>query len=191
MDEISYSGSKSRIRRKFSKRVVLFGIFAVFGVLLIAGLIFFVTKDNSSETENVTESIELPNKSKPDISEVPSPAPDESTTPIPSPTKAPTKAKEKEVSNEEGIKIAVQNGSGESGVAASAAAVLRKAGYNIISTGNADNFEYTNITIKIKSSQKSFLTSIQKALESDYTVGETSSDLSEGQDYDALVIVGK
>lgn len=189
MDEISYSGGKSRIRRKFSKRVVLFGTFAISGVLLIAGLIFFITKDNSSETEDVTKSIELPKNSKSDVSKAPSPTPDES--PAPTLSKAPAKAKEKEVSNEEGIKIAVQNGSGESGVAASAAAVLRQAGYNIVSTGNADNFSYTNVTIKIKSSQKSFLSSIQKALESDYTIGETSSDLSEGQDYDALVIVGK
>ena len=191
MDEISYSGGKSRIRRKFSKRVVLFGAFAISGVLLIAGLIFFVTKDNSSETEDVTKSIELPKNSEFGVTKTPSPTPDLSPTPTSSPTKAPTKAKEKEISNEEGIKIAVQNGSGESGVAASAAAVLRKAGYNIISTGNADNFDYTNVTIKIKSSQKSFLSSIQKALEPDYTVGGTSSDLSEGQDYDALVIVGK
>lgn len=191
MDEISYSGGKSRIRRKFSKRVVLFGTFAISGVLLIAGLIFFITKDNSSETEDVTNSIELPRNSKSDVTKAPSPTPDLSPTPTSSPTKAPTKAKEKEVSNEEGIKIAVQNGSGESGVAASAAAVLRQAGYNIVSTGNADNFSYTNVTIKIKSSQKSFLSSIQKALESDYTIGETSSDLSEGQDYDALIIVGK
>ncbi len=191
MDEISYSGGKSRIRQKFSKRVVLFGTFAIFGVLLIAGLIFFVTKDNSSETEDVTKSIELPKNSKSGVTKVPSPTPDESPTLTPSPTKAPTKAKEKEVSNEVGVKIAVQNGSGESGVAASAAAVLKQAGYNIVSTGNADNFDYTNVTIKIKSSQKSFLSSIQKALESDYTIGKISSDLSEGQDYDALVIVGK
>jgi len=187
MDEISYSGGKSRIRQKFSKRVVLFGTFAIFGVLLIAGLIFFVTKDNSSETEDVTKSIELPKNSKSGVTKVPSPTPDESPTLTPSPTKAPTKAKEKEVSNEVGVKIAVQNGSGESGVAA----VLKQAGYNIVSTGNADNFDYTNVTIKIKSSQKSFLSSIQKALESDYTIGKISSDLSEGQDYDALVIVGK
>lgn len=191
MDEISYSGGKSRIRRKFSKRAVLFGTFAIFGVLLIAGLIFFVAKDNSSETEDVTKSMELPKNSKSEVINAPSPTPDVSPAPTSSPTKAPPKAAEKEASNEEGIKIAVQNGSGESGVAASAAAILRQAGYSIVSTGNADNFNYTNVTIKIKNSQKSFLSSIQKALESEYTIGETSSNLSEGQDYDALVIVGK
>lgn len=188
MDEISYSGGPSRIRRKLSKRIILFGVFAFSAVLLLVGLIFFITKDNSSETGDATKSIELPNNPEPEATEIPTPTPEE--TPIPIPTKTPTKAKEK-VSNEEGIKISVQNGSGESGAAASAAAILKQAGYNIISTGNADNFEYTNITIKIKSSQKSFLSSIQKALESSYTVAETSSDLSEGQDYDALVIVGK
>lgn len=185
MDEISYSGGPSRIKRKLSKRIILFGTFALFGVLLLLGLIFFITKDNSSETEDVTKSIELPANEEPEITEAPTPTPEET----PTPTKVPTKAKE--VSTEKGIKIAVQNGSGEAGAAASAAAILKQAGYNIISTGNADNFEYTNVTIKIKSSQKSFLSSIQKALESSYTVSETSSDLSEGQDYDALVIVGK
>ncbi len=94
MDEISYSGGKSRLRRKFSKRAVLFGTFAIFGVLLIAGLIFFVTKDNSSETEDVTKSIELPKESKSDVTKSPSPTPEASPAPTSSPTKAPAKAKE-------------------------------------------------------------------------------------------------
>lgn len=189
MDEISYSGGPSRIRRRISKRIIIFGVFALSGVLLLLGLIFFITKDNSSETSDVTKTIEIPSNQEPVEAEDPSPTPEEVSVPTPTPTKAPSK--EKVENTDDGIKIAVQNGSGESGAAASAAAILRQAGYSIISTGNADNFEYTDVTIKIKSSQKSFLSSIQKALESGYTVAETSTDLSEGQDYDALVIVGK
>ena len=61
----------------------------------------------------------------------------------------------------------------------------------MVSTTNADSTDYTDVTIQIKSSKKSNLVAIEKALSSDYTVGTTSTDLPECTSYDVLVIVGK
>lgn len=189
MEEISYSGGPSPIRKKLSKRILLFGVFFVIILLLLGGVFYFVTRGNSeSET---SKTITLPQDQEPTIeeSETPTPEPTEAATEE-TPTKTPTKAPSQST-NENQISVAVQNGSGESGVAAKAAEILKGAGYTIASTGNADNFDYTNVTIRVKASKKSILADLESALSSDYTIGDTSTDLSEGQSYDALVIIGK
>lgn len=187
MEEISYSGSRLQIKRRISKRVALFGIFFIIIVLLLGSVAYFVTRGNSQD--QVTESITLPEESSPEITEEEaSPTPEESPTPTKEeeePTAAPTEAVSGAGS------VAVQNGSGESGVAGAAAAVLRGAGFSIASTGNADNFDYTDVTIQVKNSKKSILSDLEDALSKDYTIGKTSTDLAESASYDALVIIGK
>ncbi|MEK7186227.1 MAG: LytR C-terminal domain-containing protein [Patescibacteria group bacterium] len=89
------------------------------------------------------------------------------------------------------LEILVQNGSGEKGVAGTVADVLKGLGYAISSTGNADNFDYSDITIQVKSAQKDFLPILKKDLAGSYTIGSATSDLPASASYDALVIVGK
>jgi hypothetical protein len=89
------------------------------------------------------------------------------------------------------LSIEVQNGSGEAGVAAKGAEVLKGFGYKISSAGNADNYDYQNATIKIKSAKANFLALLKKDLGFSYTVGSTSADLSSDSKADALVIIGK
>lgn len=189
MEEISYSGSKLPIKRRISKRIALFGIFFIIILLLLGSVAYFVTRGNSGE--QVTESITLPDNSEPEVTEEePTTAPEESPEPTKEeeeeePTAAPTSATSTAGS------VAVQNGSGESGVAAAAAAILRDSGFSIATTGNADNFEYTNVTIQVKNSKKSILSDLEEALSKDYTIDKTSTDLAESSSYDALVIIGK
>lgn len=184
MDEISYSGNRRTLRQRLSKRVILFGTFFVIILILLLGVAYFATRGNtSSQAQKPTPA------PTPQVSNAPTPSEEPSPSPIPKSTPRPTKTVEPDSGTS--IKVAVQNGSGEAGVAASAAAVLRNAGYTVASTGNADNFDYTNVTIQVKNSRKSILSDLKSALSKDYTVGKTSSDLSEGQNYDALVIIGK
>ena len=89
------------------------------------------------------------------------------------------------------LSIEVQNGSGAVGVAKKAADVLKALGYVISSTGNADNYEYSNVTIQVKGGKSNFLSLLQKDLGSSYTVGTASADLTATSSADALVIVGK
>lgn len=89
------------------------------------------------------------------------------------------------------LSIAVANGSGKEGVAARGANILKGFGYNVASTGNADNFNYEGVTIKVKKESNNFLDLLKQDLSKDYTITKTSSDLDSSSTADALVIIGK
>lgn len=93
--------------------------------------------------------------------------------------------------NRSKLTIDVQNGSGTAGVGKKAADFLSGLGYVISSTENADNFDYTNVTILIKASQKEFLALLKDDLSASYTVGSSSATLDDAANSDARVIFGK
>lgn len=93
--------------------------------------------------------------------------------------------------NRSKLSITVANGSGIEGTAGKAATILKDLGYNVTSTGNADNFDYQGVTIKAKKESSKFLDLLKKDLSKEYTVSLTSSDLSPDSSTDALVIIGK
>ena len=123
-------------------------------------------------------------------------------TPAPSPTGAleptvtPTSKAVNTVDSATGLdrstlSVEVQNGSGEAGAASKGADVLKSFGYKVIGTGNADNFDYQDTTIKVKSTKINFLYLLKKDLGFSYTVGSNSADLASSSTADALVIIGK
>lgn len=191
MEEISYAGSGGRGKKRLSKRLLIFGGLFLLVLLLLGSAVYFITQDNnsSSEADETTSTISLPPEEEitetPTPSEEVSPTPEKSTAPSKTPTKSPSSA-----AQNSDISIAVQNGSGVTGAAADAADVLKTAGFTIASTGNADNSDYADVTIRIKNSLKGSLSDIEDALSKDYTVGETSTDLPENSSYDVLVIIG-
>ncbi|MDO8583286.1 MAG: LytR C-terminal domain-containing protein, partial [bacterium] len=89
------------------------------------------------------------------------------------------------------LSVTVQNGSGTEGVAGKAANILKELGYNVASTGNADNYNYQGVTIKVKSSKSDFLNLLKQDLSKDYSITANSSDLSSDSPTDALIIIGK
>lgn len=89
------------------------------------------------------------------------------------------------------LSVEVQNGSGEVGAASKGSDILKSFGYKVIATGNADNFNYENVLIKIKSIKSNFLSLLKKDLGFSYTIGSASADLSATSSADAVVIVGK
>lgn len=180
MDEISYSGEKSRKTRRLSKRGIVFITFSVVILALVGGLLFFVSgKSDNIKDSSTANSIEI---------KTPTPTISPTATPTPKESPTPTVAAKKNT-----LKISIQNGSGEVGVAGDAATVLKNAGYSVVSTGNADNFDYKGITIQIKKTKKTFLSGLIDDLSSKYTVSESdaTSDLSEDETFDVLVIIGK
>ncbi|MBF8249863.1 MAG: lytR [Candidatus Levybacteria bacterium] len=89
------------------------------------------------------------------------------------------------------LSVEVQNGSGVTGAAKQAADVLKGFGYKISATGNANNTDYINTTIQVKSTKSNFLALLKKDLGFSYTVGSASADLESSSTADALVIIGK
>ncbi|MBI4096783.1 MAG: LytR C-terminal domain-containing protein [Candidatus Levybacteria bacterium] len=89
------------------------------------------------------------------------------------------------------LSITVTNGSGIEGTAGKAATILKDLGYNVTSTGNADNFDYQGVTIKAKKESSKFLDLLKKDLAKDYAIKSSSSDLSPDSSTDSLIIIGK
>lgn len=183
MEEISYANPQSSKKSRISKRLLVFGGLFIVVLILLGSAIYFITRDTSPQEDEVTKSIVLPDESES------SPTPTEEVEEVNDENEAeetPTPTEEVE----EEITISVQNGSGVQGVAGEAAGVLRDAGYTVSSTTNADNTNYTDVTIRIKQSKRSGLAGIEEALSADYTIGNTTTDLPESTSVDAIVIIG-
>ena len=89
------------------------------------------------------------------------------------------------------LSVTVQNGSGIEGVAGKAGAILKDFGYNVVSTGNADNYNYKGVTIKVKKDKSEFLDLLKKDLSKEYKITTASSGLDLGSPTDAVIIIGK
>jgi len=191
-----YESSKNSGNKK---RVILI----IVGIIILVGLVALavIATGGKGETEKnltpiPTQVIETPT---PIPTDTPTPTPEKGTpTPTPKPTSkitptpakgtpTPTTTSGLERSN---LDIAVLNGSGEAGAATKASDVLKKLGYNVVSSGNADNFDYAETEIKVKSTKKTYLDLLKGDLEDDYTIGNATSDYT-GSEADAVVIVGK
>jgi|GEM_PF-1237924 len=118
-----------------------------------------------------------------------SPTPAVTSTPTPKPTGNPVdRATGLDRSS---VSVEVLNGSGIAGVAGKMSDTLKSFGYKVSSTGNADNFDFANTEIHVKSASSSFLSLIKSDLSSSYTIGNAASDLDSSAAADIRVIVGK
>lgn len=176
------SGNKSRI------------ILIIIGVIILVTLVIFAVIATGGKGEDAevvpTESIEIPTPT--DTVETPTPeeSPTEAPTATPTGTKttpAPTLSGGLDRSD---LSIEIQNGSGVAGAATKMSDKLKALGYDISSTGNADNFDYAETIIQVASSEKAYLDILKKDLSDDYTIKSATADLT-GSDADALIIIGK
>lgn len=146
-------------------------------------------KNNSKITPTPTE-FQIP-------TDTPAPSPMDEPTSTPKPTSSPTpKPTSNPVDKTTGLdrsklSVEVQNGSGQAGVAGKGTGILKDLGYNVTLTGNADNFDYSNVTIQVKNTKSDYLSILKRDLSASYTIGPSSSDLSASSSADALVIIGK
>jgi len=158
-------------KKKVNKRFIYL-VLAV--IVIISGVILYQIFGGSSKID-LTQKL------------VPSQAPKETKTPTA--TLTPTPASKK--LDKSKLSITIQNGSGEEGVAGKGSDLLKGLGYDVLGTSNADNFDYTGITIKVKSEATDYLSLLKKDLGENYTVSSATSDLDDSFSSDALVIIGK
>jgi len=183
-----YNYSSSEMPKK-PKKFVYFTIFIIIVVVFFLFKSIFSGSSKTKETPNVT----------------PAPTEFQFPTDTPAPSVSPTEEKVEATTSPAAVNpidpltkldrstlsVEVQNGSGVAGVAGKGADVLKGFGYKISSTGNADNYDYQNVTIQVKSTKANFLALLKKDLGFSYTVASASSDLSSDSTADALVIIGK
>ena len=187
VNQFNYSSAEtSKKPKKLIYLIILLVILG--GFFLVRNFFFGPNKEKqTSETTPTPTEYQFPTDTP-----VPSISP---TAEIEKPTVAPTKSVNS-VDQSTGLdrstlSVEVQNGSGEAGAAGKGAEVLKGFGYKITSMGNADNFDYQNATVKVKSTKSNFLALLKKDLGFSYTVGSASADLSSSFSADALVIIGK
>ena len=135
-----------------------------------------------------------PTPTPPPIVEQATPTPTEEATPSATP-KATTTPKALPthgvVSNVHDLDIQILNGSGTAGAAGGVKDFLAGKGYKNLETGNADNFDYQNVTVRIKDSASKFLNEINNDLKEKYTIASQSGTLSADALFDVSIIVGK
>lgn len=167
MDQVDFQDTSIVRKTRNYKRI---GLFLVIGVLILIFLVSVFRFFTSSGGNTI----------------IPTPAPEITSTPTaeqtPSPTPGADKAK---------LTITIENGSGEAGVAKTASDFLKSKGYSVSTSGNADNFNYTDVTVQVKTSASDYLDTLKSDLSEKYTVGSSSADLSSSFSTDALVIIGK
>lgn len=90
------------------------------------------------------------------------------------------------------LKIAVENGAGQAGAANQMRDILKDFGYNIISVGNADNFDYQDIGIRTKKGLSDFLHILERDIRlAGYVIASSSADLQNDGEKDIVVVVGR
>lgn len=176
--------------KKSPKRFILLAVV----LLIILSLLFWFFKlmGSNKKTTQTTEITPTPTEYQyPTDTPTPSASKTEGTTPTPTSTSSINPVDKTTGLDRSQINVEIQNGSGVVGAAGKAADFLKGLGYKIASTGNADNYNYKDVTIQVKSLASKYMSLLKKDLLTDYTVGTTSADLSDSSTADALVIVGK
>lgn len=188
--------SGNRSTKTINRRTILIIVGIAILVLLVIIAVFASGKKGEKETTILPTPTEIPfpTEEPTETPEEGTPTPTPKASPTPKPTLSPTKTATSSIDKATGLDranltIAVQNGSGIAGAATKASNFLKDLGYSVVSSGNADNFDYENTVIEVKSTKKAYLDLLKKDLGTTYTIGSTSAAFTGSSD--AVVIVGK
>lgn len=185
------SPQASRVTSRSSKKILLF-----FLVLVLLAIGWFgITKFGGSKQEKQSVKTEItPTPTEyqfPTDTPAPSVSPASKETPTPTPKPTINPVDKTTGLDRSGLNVEVQNGSGVVGVASKMADFLKTFGYHIVATGNADNYNYENVTVSVKSASSKYLNLLKTDIAGQYTVGSASAELSASASADAVVIIGK
>ncbi len=184
----TFTAPKKRNPKRFALLIVAIIVVVVFSILITTSNLGRGKEEPTTTTSTTIIPTDTPTPTEEDEEESEEES-EEDETPTPKPTQNPIDSKSG--LNRSELSIEIQNGSGVAGVAGKASTFLKNLGYKILTTGNADNFDYEGVTIKVKSNNSEFLSLLESDLEDEYTVSDTSSNLSASTSADALIIVGK
>jgi ABC-type glycerol-3-phosphate transport system permease component len=192
-DNFSLEEFPAYVEHSSRKPKILF-IFAVVFILVLfvlAGLFFMGTNSKKPEEKIIPQPTataaptETPTAT---VSASVSPSPSGKTTTSPTPSKAAQKTTGLDRSK---LQIAVLNGSGTAGAAKGISTYLNGLGYSIKTVANADRFDYTQITVKVKKSNSKYLEQLKKDVSSSPAAGTVTAGIDDTIATDAEVIVGK
>ena len=189
-------------RKRFGKIIYILLFFILTGVVIGAGIRLTSFLGKEKESNDITIVTLSPTETL-FPTDTPSPSPTEQSkptskpTPKSGPTVTPTPKKTTNTTenttslDRSALSVAVFNGNNVTGAASKMSTFLKELGYSVSSVGNADTFDYKDVTILIKVGKKDYLPLLKKDLEGTYTIGLTSEDLTASSSADAHIIVGK
>lgn len=184
----TYSRSSNSTPRPPGKSlyVVLLILLIIVIAIGVAQFLSIRSKEIAESTPAPIEFIEPPEEPLPSAQEENQEATD--TTPSPT-TKEAQDTKVVSDLKRADFSIEILNGSGTAGAASKLASLLKKLGYSIASTGNADTYDYTKTEISVTASNKNLLELLKKDLEDSYTIGKTTTTYKGTAD--AQIIIGE
>ena len=176
------------VRRQTNKRSAYLILGIILLILLFLGFRAITSGKSSAPTPTPTPAsnaaVAIP-------TETPTPTLAPSITPTVTPTPTVNPVDKDSGLDRSQLSVTVQNGSGTAGVAAKGVTVLKNLGYDVVGNGKADNFNYSNVTVQVKSGKSDFLSLLKKDLGFNYTIGAATADLPDSFSSDALVIIGQ
>lgn len=154
-------------------KIFLVTFFATLLAFLLAGGVYVYLTGKSVKSKQQAATVNT-------IAETPAPT---SGLAVASPSAVPT-------TDYSSFKVSVLNGNGGIGVATAAKTIIEKAGFKVSSVGNADNFNFTNTIIQVKSSvPANVVAALKNALGASYSV-KIGDQLDPADNFDIVVTVG-
>lgn len=183
-------------QKKQAKKILLLA-FAILFILIVLGVILFgkgrgKDVEDAATTPTPTLAFLPTDTPEPTPTEVPTdtPSPKVTVKPTVSPTEVKASPTGQAAAERSKLSLTVLNGSGIPGAAKGVADYLQGLGYTVTGTGNADNYDYTDVSFNLKTGNSDLSSTLKKDLSAKYTVGTTSATLTSG-DAGGVVIVGK
>jgi hypothetical protein len=87
--------------------------------------------------------------------------------------------------------IKLLNGCGRAGMAERMQPPLRRAGFDVLDTGNADRFDYEQTVVRDRSGKAGAATKLSDWLQAEYGVGEVRDDRVPVPEADLILILGR
>lgn len=155
-----------------TKKGFLWGILAVVILVAIGGGVYFFTRNREGSEPEVTI------------------APTAAILPTFPPTGTPEASPTPKLDRAD-LQIRILNGSGEPGGAGQVQEYLEGLGYEVVSVGNADNFNYDQTQVSLKEELLSFSDLLISDLAEEYEVSTGVGVVEPEEEYEALVILGR
>ncbi|HVF69010.1 MAG TPA: LytR C-terminal domain-containing protein [Xanthomonadales bacterium] len=180
-DEIPFQDFPAYSEKSTNKKPLV--IFLVVLLIIAAGVggLYFLGRSRGAES-NIVIPTEAPLPTEEPTS-TPSASVSGTLTPAPSGTSSKL--------DRASLNVVVLNGSGVVGAGRRYATYLTGLGYTVSSTGNADTFDYTGITVKVKKAKSDYGALLKKDLASFASGSVITTSIDDTITTDAAVIIGK
>lgn len=185
-DEAPFQDFPAYAEKSTNKKPLVIFLVILLVIAAVIGGLYFLGANKESESQEAVVPTEAPT---PTEEPTPSASVSATLTATPSGKLTPTGTSSK--LDRSTLNVAVLNGSGVVGAGRRYSTYLTGLGYNVTSTGNADTFDYTGITVKVKKTKSDYAALLKKDLATQASGSAITTSIDDTITTDAAVIIGK